>query len=458
MVVFDRDFVDWIIDEAHKMGADEVECYALMSKIYNVTIQAGEVRLPTFSIEKGLGIRVVTDKRIGFASTNFFEKEKIRMVIERALSIARSSKQNPKWVSLPQESKYPHVDKIYDKKLEEMTPEEIMERTKNMLSSAMETDKRVMPVWGGVAVASFEEIVANSHNIYGEKKGTAIAGFLGVIAREGNVTTPMHMEQGLSRTAEIDLDKVGKVVAEKAVRSLKITKIETGEYPIVLDPEAFFMLSLYTLTRALSAELVQTGRSPFANKIGQEIASPLLTIIDDGTLPGGVASAPFDDEGVEMQRNVLIDRGVLKGYMFDNYRAQIENRKSTGNAVRGGVLFEGTQPKYQFTPTITPTNTIIDRGDASLDEIIEEIDKGVLILGVQGAHSSNPETGEISVVATPAWVIENGEIKGQAPGIMMNTNIYEAIKQIESISKETKQTYNMIAPWIKISRVKIIKR
>jgi len=454
----DKDMILWVIDEAQKLGADEVECYVSLTKSYFVQIMTGEIRQPIYTVEGGLGIRVVTDRRIGFSSTNIFEKETIRETIKKALSVARASKPNPKWVSLPQKEKYPSVPKLYDKRIEDMTADEVLDHAKIMVTSALNVDKRIIPVWGGVAISIFEEIVANSHNVYGANRGTFFGGSLGVIAREDDKTTPIHSESAYSRSLDIKLENVGIAVAEKTIKSLTTTRIGTGDYPVILAPEALTMLMMFTLIRSLEADFVQLGRSPFANRVGQEIAASSFTVIDDGTLAGGVSSAPFDDEGSPTKRKVLIDKGVLRGFMYDNYTAKIENKESTGNGIRAGAWYSQAQPKYQFTPTVFPTNFIVGTGDSSLNEMISDIDLGILVLGVQGAHSSNPETGEVSVVATPAWKIENGEVKGLIPGLMMNMNIYDAIKQVELISKESKRVYNMILPWIKFRSIRMISK
>ncbi|MHA1617313.1 MAG: TldD/PmbA family protein [Candidatus Njordarchaeales archaeon] len=453
--MLNEDLVEWVVNEALKLGADEAECYGHYSKQYNVNIMAGEVKQPSFQEDAGLGIRVIVNKRLGFAATNVFEREKIREAIKRALSIARASQENPKWRSLPEASKYESVRGIIDTRIRDIDPGEVLEITSNLLNNITSLDKRVIPVWGGVFAGYNKALIANSNNVRGEKEGTIIGGSLGTIARDGNVTTPVHSEVVMSRTKEINFDGLALKLVEKTVKSLTITKIETGDYPVIFDPEALFMLSIVTIIRAISADFVQMGRSPYTNKIGEVVASQEITLIDDGTLPGGIGSTPFDDEGCPTKRTVIIERGVLKRLLYDNYRAKIEDKESTGNGFRGGG---GAQPKYLFTPSISPTNIIIEPGKESLETIVSEIEKGVMILGIQGAHASNPETGEVSAVATPAWVIEKGEIKGLAPGIMINMNIYEALRDVKAISKEVRQVYNFITPWIQIEKAKIISK
>ncbi len=450
------DLLKWAVNEALKLGADEAEVFFSHMRGYIVNIEAGDVKNPTFLDESGVGIRVIKDKKLGYASINVLERDSILAAIKRALAMARASKENPKWVSLPEAEKYPTISGVYDKRIEKATASTALDVAKRMVTSVFDTDKRAIPAWGGTIIGVEESVIVNSHGVEGVKKGTFCGANLGVIARDGTVTTPIHTEFSMSRGLYINPEDVGKNATKNAIQSLQVTKIETGNYPVIFSPNASFMLFLFTLIRALEADFVQMKRSPYAGKIGETVMDEKLTIIDDGTLPGGIGSDPFDDEGVPSQRKVLVDKGVLREFLYDNYTARIDNRKSTGNGIRYSWM--ATQPKYELTPTISPTNFIIEGGDSSFDEMISEMKNGVYVLEVQGAHSSNPETGEVSVVATPAWRIENGEIKGLIPGLMLSMNIYDALKRIDLVSHEQKVVYNTILPWIQISEIRLVSK
>ncbi len=452
-----EDTLEWIINEALKLGASEVECYASYSQSYNIDIMAGEARQPSYYDEGGLGIRVIVNKKLGFSATNVFDKEKILETIKKAISIAKTSKENPNWVKLPDKSKYEEVKGILDKSIKNIQPEAILNKAALLINTIISTDHRVLPVWGGVSADYTFEMIANSNNILAQKEGTYLGASIGTIARDNGVTTPIHMEMRVSRSMNIDFEELGRVIAEKTVKSLTMKKIETGLYPAIMDPEALFMIFTATFYNAISADYAQMGRSPYVNKIGEEVANEILTVIDDGKLDGGIMSAPFDDEGSPTKRKMIIDRGVFKGFLYDNYRARIEGKESTGNAFRG-FMSSLSQPRYLSLPSIFPSNLIISAGDASLDELVSNINRGIMIVGVQGAHASNPETGEVSAVATPAWMIDGGEIKGLVPGLMINMNIYDALKEVEGLSREVKQIYNLMSPWIKFKGIRFISK
>lgn len=240
-----------------------------------------------------------------------------------------------------------------------------------------------------------------------------------------------------------------KGACEKAISCLKVEKLKAKTVDVILTPYALEELFTYTLFLALSAENVHRGKSPYVGKIDQKVASEKLTIIDDGTLPQGLITRKMDDEGVPMQRKILIEKGILKGFLYDNYYAKIEGKESTGNAFRRGGASD--------LPSIQPTNFIVCEGDYSNQEIIQETKFGLFVDGFQGAHSSNPETGEFSVVATPAWIVKNGELTA-VRGVMLAGNVYELLKKIVAIGKEKKQVGRFISAYIKFENVRVITK
>ncbi len=457
-MITEKDFMENIINLALKYGANEAEVFASEAKVAMAGITSGELKLPTFLWEKGVGIRVVVDKRIGFSATNRVDKESIEEAIKRAISVAKTSKPLEKWQGLPKSEPYPSVKGIYDAKISDMTGDKLIELTGEMLNGVAETSEKVIPAWGMATVTETKEAIINTNGVYGFKQGTSISFSIGVIARDGNIVTPVHSESEAKRMLEIEPYEVGKKATEKALTSLKTVKVDTREYPIILTPEAFAIISLFTLQQAIDGENIVTGRSPFRDKRGEEIFNENITIVDNGLLDGGLATAPFDDEGVPSQKTVIVRKGVLENFIYDHYRANLAGEKSTGNAIRGGMLFGTTRQKYEQLPMIFPTNFVVEKGDVELENMIQDVNRGVLILDIQGAHAANMETGELSAVATPAWYIEDGEIKGNIPGAMININIYKALKEEDLLlTKETKNVFNVYSPWIKTKATIISK-
>ena len=228
---------------------------------------------------------------------------------------------------------------------------------------------------------------------------------------------------------------------------MKTKPIKTETTKLVLTPFALQGLLYYTLINAVKADNVQRNQSPFKGMIGEKVASEHITIYDDGLFPDGLRTWAFDGEGVPQQKTPLIEKGVLRGFLYDNYAAKKEGLESTGNASRAG---------YLSTPSIEATNFRITPGNKTPDELIREVDDGLLIYYLQGAHSSNPVSGEFSVVATPAWKIKNGEIAHATRGVMLAGNIFEAFKNVSIVANNERKMGQLIAPWVLFENVRVI--
>jgi PmbA protein len=184
------------------------------------------------------------------------------------------------------------------------------------------------------------------------------------------------------------------------------------------------------LAQALTAEAVQKGRSLFAEKIDERVAAENVNIIDDGTLEEGLATAPFDSEGVACQRTEVIKDGVLKSFLYDTYTANKDNRKSTGNASRGG---------YRGIPVVSSTNFYLAAGDTAKEDIIAGIDDGFYVHKVSGlvTGGADPISGDFSVGATGQW-IENGEIKGAVREVTIAGNLIDFLENIVELGDDLK--------------------
>ncbi|WFO76196.1 TldD/PmbA family protein [Desulfurococcaceae archaeon MEX13E-LK6-19] len=433
--------------KAMQKGVDEAEVFIVKTKSINTDINNNRITGSYMVTETGVGIRVVVGKRIGFASTNKIDINSLEKTIEQAISIARASEPDEHWPGFPQPADYKIPEKIYNPELARVSEETIIEKTKLMLEKFLE-DKRIVVVWGSLSVGVSTVAIANSNGVANVEHATTAVIGAGIVARTGSDVTPVVYDYNLSRVSLPPIEPLVEKLKDLAVNSLKPIKIEQKKMPVILYPIAVDELLSYTLAEAISGDNVVRGRSILAGKVGQQVFSEKLTIIDNGLLKHGWYTGIFDGEGVPMQETIVIEKGVVKNFLFDTYWAARYGGESTGNAGRQG---------YRSTPAITPTNLVIKPGDMSSHEIIAETKQGLLVYGLQGAHSSNPETGEFSAVATPAWYIENGVLK-PVRGVMISGNIYECLKKLEYISKDYEQKGHWVAPYIRLEEVNVIPR
>jgi PmbA protein len=313
-------------------------------------------------------------------------------------------------------------------------------------------DKRVLPIGGGVGTFLASKAVVNSHGVEAYDEGTGIECSIETIAKEAGEVTPVCFELNTERVYKIAPERVGREAARQAVSSLKAKKIESGTFSVIFTQPALDDLLYYTLINALKADYVQRERSALKGRIGEKVASNLVTIRDDGLLDGGLQTWKFDGEGVPSQETSVVEKGVLKHFLYDSYTANKVGVESTGNAFRGGLA------PYTSTPVLAATNFTFTKGNKSPKSLINEIDNGLIVYGVQGAHSSNPESGEFSVVATPAWKIEKGSVAYAVNGAMLVGTIFDVLKSVSALGNNTRKIGRLVAPWIGVENVKVIGR
>jgi len=436
------------VNQALKKGASEAEAYVYEGQATNIGIELGQISKTNRIIDRGLGIRVVANKAVGFAYTNAIDDPNaVDSVIVRALNAAKASKPDPDWKGLPERKPYASVEKTFDDKVVELESEELVNVASTMLNAAGQVDKRVFPIEGGIGGAYISNAIANSNGISGFDKGTIVECSIATLAKEGNSVTPVCFEFNASRSYEVDPVWVGKEAAKLALSALKTKSVETKSTTLILTQFALQDLFAYTLINAVRADNVQRNQSPFKGKIGEKVASENLTIYDDGLLPGGLRTWAFDGEGVPHQKTAVMEKGVLCSFLYDSYSAKKEGKESTGNGGRAG---------YLSTPSIDPTNFHVLPGNKTGDEMLSEVDDGLIIYYLQGAHSSNPVSGEFSVVATPAWKIKKGEITHCSRGVMLAGNIFELLKNVSLVGNNERQIGQLISPWIQVENVRVI--
>jgi PmbA protein len=433
---------------AQQMGADDAEVFVYQGLTTKVNIERGQIAKNLQISDLGLGIRATIKKAMGFAYTNVLEsKTTIQETVTNALSLAKASKPDTHWSGFPTKYDFPTVKDTYDKKIVQLDSEDMVTHTSAMLKAAEGFDDRIFPIEGEVASSYLTRTIVNSNGVEGHDYGTIIECSIATIAKGNHETTPICFEFDIKRKYEIDPERVGREAARLAISALKSEKVETGKTNVIFTQFALQQLLHFTLINAVKADFVQRGQSALKNKLGLQVAADALTIIDDGLLDGGIRTWRFDGEGIPQQRTPIIEKGILQNYIYDHYTAKKDGKESTGNASRAG---------YRSTPNVDATNFHIIPGNKTTNELIRESENGLLVYYLQGAHSSNPASGEYSVVATPAWKIENGSISKATRGTMLAGSIFQVLKNVSALGCNERKLGQIVTPWILVENVKVI--
>ena len=434
-----------VVERSLKLGADEAEAYISWTLRRSISMYMGSIKAAESVEDFGIGLRIVKDGKIGFVYSSG-RIDDVDRIVMRGISIANASKRDKNWHGFPTRGDIPKVKGTFSKDLTEVTLDEMAELM-YVGMKIIEEHKDVFPVGGEISVYHVKRAIVNSNGVELGDNGTYAISYLEVVARREGYTTPVSFDIVHERTRLPDIEELAKAVCKKALESLKPIKAERGVMPVVLSPLALEELMTYTFYESISAENIYRGRSYYVGKLGERICSEHISIIDDGLIDRGFFTAPFDDEGVAHKETVIVEKGILKSYISDSYYGNLIGGGSTGNALR--------TRSYRALPTIHPTNIILKMPSADLDDIINDIKQGLLVEHIEGAHSSNPESGEFSIVAAPAWAIYNGKIRA-VRGAMLSGNFYELMNKIELMSKNIKQVNHLIAGYIMFNDVHVI--
>ena len=416
---------------------DEFEVFIEKEKSSGIDSQKNSLNFAKEEFSIGIGIRVINDNKLGFAYTSNLDE------IAKTAEVAfLNSKANEKDInfSFSHKSKLPKVAKTYDKKFEEF---ELSEATDFMNSTlATVEEEGCEATSGGFFASSCETLILNSNDLCVFNKSTGFHGSISVNAeKDGEKSTAYDSISSCS--FDLDPVKLSKQVCKIAKDSINGVVIETNDMDVILDYHASTGL-LNTFIGAFNADNVQRGRSILADKIDTAIVSESLSVYDDGRLDGRLFSSTTDSEGTPSQKTTLIEKGILKGFIYDNYTAKKSGLDSTGNGLRG---------TYATTPSVDSSNIVFDF-KSMID--ISEVNKGFIATDVLGAHTANPISGDFSVEANNAFLIENGEITKPVKKAMISGNIFNALANCKGVNSEIKQHGSFIIPKIMCNDLRVV--
>lgn len=391
-----QELADRIVAQA-KPG-EQVEAYVSRGGETSVRVYEGEVEHFVSAQSESVGIRVIKDGRTGYAYAGTLDEAVLTEVFAEARDNVQFGTPD-QWAGLAEPDGVAKVpQELWNEELANFPTARKIEIAKELEKLTLATDARVRiddsnydDAYGETAFATTTGIRA-----WGRENGCFVS--VGTLADDGDETqTGFGFSVGRSPN-EFNLGRAAREAADRATRLLGATKPASKRTTVVLDPYVTAQF-LRVLSGSFSGENVQKGRSFFAERMGEVVANPIITLIDDPTNPLAYSATDIDGEGLAARRNVLIENGVLKTFLHSSYSARRGNTKSTGSAVRTGG-----------TPGVSCLAMQLVPGTATQDELIAGVDDGVLIQMVQGLHSGvNPISGDFSTGAS-GLLITNGQV------------------------------------------------
>ena len=419
------DAVDRALDALKRSGVRSGEAYVRESSSGSVEVKDGQIEAQTSHVERGLGVRVIDDARLGSAYTSDLTPAGIADCVEMARAMARVTEPDP---HLRVAAETPElVDlAIHDPAIAARDAKARAQLALDVERAAREADPRII-TFRKTEFSDGEATIglgttAGMRGTYRESWNSA--GTSAVAAQNGERQIGFHVEGG-RRADAVDAAAIGRRAAEQAARKLGAKPLATAKMSVVLDPWMGQQL-LGALSAMFSAENVQKGRSLFAGKIGQKVASERVTIVDDARMRGGMRTAPFDGEGVATRTRTLVDRGTLRGYLHSIKTAAKSGEDPQGNARRFS---------YGSPARIAPSNFHIAAGTDDPGALRRRADRALEITNLLNLHTIDPISGEFSLGAS-GIVLERGAPLHPAEGITIAGNLTHLLASIEGVGTD----------------------
>ena len=437
-----EDVCSFAVREAEKKGAEYTEAYSIRNKEYEVFMENNDLNQAKSNTTERLGIRVFLKRSLGFSSVNIMLRDHIIKAITRAIKIAKVTPVDKFNVMPVKKNKVKLIKGIYDKNAESFGTAEARTAAADLLQAAKSYDRRVSVDSGNFVSSVMHRSILNSNGVRAKESITSFSWSIMGMAIEGKEVSNFGLQFGGSHNIkDIDVLHTGEQFAEIVINSLKSRKIESFKGEMLLSPLAVAELIQNTIAYSVNSTSIQKKASKFEGKIGSPVSSDLLTFEDDATNIKGLEASSFDREGLPHQRNLIIDRGILKKLIYNSYTANKDNTESTANA--------GGPPTS--SPIVSTTNIIVKPGRSKLENLISEIRKGLIINRFSG--NVNPVNGDFSGVIKGGQYVRNGSIKFAIKEVMVSGNVFDALYRITGISKERKLLQDSLLPSIRIDNV-----
>lgn len=425
------------VTHSENLGA-EGEAYGVSVRKIVITLERNAVKTCNTYTKEGIGIRVFKNKCLGFASTNQLTVHSVRAAAEKSVNLSLYTSPSPYNV-FPEKMNLPKVKGLYDEKSKDFTPKDALLYAERMLSVIRGTPE-VMVKSGEVTCLTGTTVVVNSRGICTSERKSLFFWYLFGMSQQGPYNYVFDAATSLDG---ITVEKTAETFIKKAGSPMKSRKIHSFCGDVIFTPYAVFSILVPHLGYAVNAGNVVRGMSPFSGKMGVQVGSPLLTVEDNATLPGGVLSGSFDREGVPRRQLDVVQKGVLKTFLYDTQTALQDSTKSTGNASGG----------FRDIPRISCSNVVFHQGRTSFKEMIEETGQGVLVQRVSGfpQFTSGLINGEIK----EGYFIEKGEIKHAVSAGTLLGNFSTYLHSVQDVSKEVERISHVYAPYIKIGNARV---
>lgn len=434
-----------VVARAQKQGATVAECVVQEGAHLSAKVRLGEPELVEEAASRSVGLRVMLGQKVAVTYTSDLTPQGLARLVEDALELAQLSQPDPS-AGPPDSSllskRSQHVDlDLFDPAVDLVDATEAVKRARAAERAALDFDPRVNNTDG----ATFTRIsggsaLVTSGGFLGAARGTSASVVVNpVIDDEGGKKRSGYYWSARRHLAELESEEaVGKEAAKRTLQKLGARKVESQECPVIFDQDSARSI-LGLIASCVNGGAVWRRSTYLLDRVGTQVASDLVTVVDDPLLPRGPGSRSYDGEGLLARRNVVIEKGRLLGYQLDSYSGRKLNLPSSGNASRGSSGGVG----------ISGSNFHLLAGQQSHEEIVRSTKRGLLVTSMMG-FGFNAVTGDFSRGASGFW-IENGEIAFPVSEVTISLNLDQLLKRIDAVGSDLDLKTSVASPTLRIS-------
>lgn len=421
-----RKILSGVLKDAKRAGATDADAFLQTNRELSVQVRDGRIESVKQADSAGLGVRVFVNGSAALVYTSDFRPESLASLVDRAVVLARATPpDDANLLAEPDDGKLPDLA-THDPAVAALGPDDLVARALAAEKVARAADKRVTGIQdAGAMRADAETHLMNSRGVERHRPGSVVSVYLGVLADDADGKQRTGFDGSSQRFLQ-DLrssEDIGAEAAKRAVRMIGARKVPTEKLPVLMHPDVVsgWMRSLFG---AFSGEQVFKGASYLAEKLGETVGSPLVTLVDDPLRPRALGGTAADDEGVPTRRAVLLDKGTVNTFVYDLKWAKKAGKTSTGHGNRG----------YDSAPRIGSHSLYLENGTTPVEEMIRGLNRAFYITDT-GAFGYDPATGGWSYAAS-GLMIEKGEITYPVTDVSLASDTLTMLKGVRAVGND----------------------
>jgi PmbA protein len=440
-----RQLAEQLLRQARAAGADAADVILGEGTDFSVTVRKGEVETLEDAGSKALGLRVFVGKRTANSYTSDFSPAALAELVRETVEMARVTGEDPA-AGLPDEVvPAEELDLgLFDPSPAALPTAERIDWARRAEAAALQASPEITNSQGG-SYSSGEDVLVlgNTAGFLGSYRTSSVSfSVVPVAERDGRMERDYWYAAGRGLSELPSPEEVGRIAAERTLRRLGARQVATAEVPVVFDPETAAEL-LGHVFRALSGYAVFRSATFLKDSLGEVVASPLVTVVDEGRRPRGLGSRPFDGEGLPTRRNVPIEKGVLRHFLCDSYSARKIGARPTGSARRG----------VAGGPTVGSSNLYLEPGPAAPEQILGEVERGLYVTDLIG-FGVDLVSGDFSQGAVGHW-IEKGRLVHPVSEVTIAGNLRQMLPDIDAVGSDLVFRGSSAAPTLRVKKMTV---